>query len=127
MIMATPPVSISPFEYGTSPAFSALSERLDLMSWLQLVQAHSRSGSSDDQKVLKKLALNLPDYRDASPEMQDVFERITQVVSRDKHDKDLSPASHKALMALMQRFSSQMPRTKSIARRVLFTSGDESP
>lgn len=126
--MATTPVSATPFEYGTSPAFSALSERLDLMSWLQLVHAHSRSGSSDDQKVLKNLALNLPDYRDASPEMQDVFERITQVVSRDnKHDKDLSPASQKALMTLMQRFSPQVPRTKSIARRVLFTSGDESP
>ncbi len=123
--MATPPVSTTPFDFSSSPAFSAMSARLDLMSWLQQVQAHSRSGSSDDQKVLKELALNLPDYSNAPPEMQEVFERITQVVSRNTHDRELSPASHKALMNLMQKISPLVPRTKPPACRVLFSSGDD--
>lgn len=115
--MATPPVGAS--------AFYDRSERLDLMSWLQQVEAHAQSGSSDDQKILMNLALKLPDYQGAPSEIQEVFEKITKVVSKGIHDKDLSPASHKALMALMQRFSPQVSRAKPVAARVLFASEDE--
>lgn len=80
-----------------------------LAIWLQSVARCSSNFSSEDQRRLIELANNIPHYSNASPDLQDVLDKIKIVVAKMKWDPSLSPASSKALLALLRQLTPAKP------------------
>lgn len=69
----------------------------DLILWLQLVTMLSESFSTEDQINLDELSKNIPKYSVNLPIMQDVLDRIKDVVINKKWDPTLAIVSNQII------------------------------
>lgn len=121
--------SIKPVSDGSSPNSSPTrqpmqtSPKLDLKTWLTMVQYHANNGASEDIRSLIQLAHNIPEYDvETPPEVQMVIDKIKKFAESRRWDPELSPNSSQALNALTAQLSPP-PQERTVhpkCRRELF-------
>lgn len=100
-------------------------QQLNLINWLQMAHLYCHSYSAEEQRWLKLLVQNFPDYSSAPREQQEIFCKIEAVVAAKKWDRNVSPDSGKLLVCLVNQLAPNRAFSNVSTKRKLFSSDSE--